>query len=212
MRVLCFGDSITQGFWSIEGGWAERLRKYYDSRQLEDLANLDEPTIFNLGISGDVTKGVIGRFKNELEARRWRWPNEEFTFVFAIGINDSITENGQERTSLESYYSQTKDLIALAKKESKRILFVGLTPVDESTANNRPGKPKEYNNERIKNFDTQLKKACSEEAVSYVGIYDSILEKMQSQQLFDDGLHPNDAGHQLMFEIIRPALEEELNR
>lgn len=30
MRVLVFGDSITQGFWDTEGGWVERLRKYYD--------------------------------------------------------------------------------------------------------------------------------------------------------------------------------------
>jgi lysophospholipase L1-like esterase len=50
MRILVFGDSITQGFGDTEGGWVERLRHDYDVETIKDLrANTNYPTIFNLG-------------------------------------------------------------------------------------------------------------------------------------------------------------------
>jgi lysophospholipase L1-like esterase len=212
MRVLCFGDSITQGFWSVEGGWAERLRKHYDGLALKDLRNNNQPEIFNLGVSGDVTEGVKKRFKHELDARRWRWPDEKFCLVFAIGINDTIVENGQERSSVEKYRQGLKDLMSGAKAETDKIMFIGLTPVDESTANNRPGKPKEYDNERIVSFDKALEQVCREESVHYVSLFEPLKAKIsEDEQLFDDGLHPNDAGHQLIFELVRPELDRILN-
>lgn len=46
MRVLVFGDSITQGYWDTEGGWVKRIRSHYDLLQITDLNGRDEPTIF----------------------------------------------------------------------------------------------------------------------------------------------------------------------
>jgi lysophospholipase L1-like esterase len=209
MRVLVFGDSITQGFWDTEGGWVARLRKHYDERQLKDLTNNDEPVIFNLGISGDFTEGVIKRFENEFNARSWRWPNEEFTFIFAIGINDTITIDGKEWSRPERYSSELYNLIELAKSKSNKILFIGLTPVDESRANGRPGKPKMYNNERIILFDNALEKACQRNHVNYLKPYEKIkAEMVNGNKLFDDGLHPNNEGHELIFQLVQPELDK----
>jgi len=34
-------------------------------------------------------------------------------------------------------------------------------------------------------------------------------EKIASgHRLFDDGLHPNDAGHELIFELVQPELDK----
>ena len=159
MRILVFGDSITQGFWDVQGGWVARLRKFYDERQIANLKNRNEPTIFNLGISGDITGGVIRRFENELEARKWRWPNEDFAFVFAIGTNDSANESNNQ-PNLKNYYKELKELISLARKQSNRILFVELTPVIENLSNNQPGRTKMYTNERIEKFNQVLTKSC----------------------------------------------------
>jgi len=64
MKVLIFGDSITQGFWDIEGGWAARLRKTYDQKAV-DSDDYDQPTIFNLGVSGNSNGDVIKPLKKE---------------------------------------------------------------------------------------------------------------------------------------------------
>src|SRR5690606_7564988 len=69
MRVLVFGDSITQGYWAVEHGWVDRVRKYFDARQFEDLGGRDEPTIFNLGISADNSNDILSRIESEVAAR-----------------------------------------------------------------------------------------------------------------------------------------------
>lgn len=209
MRVLVFGDSITQGFWDAEGGWVSRLRRHYDGLQLQNLANNDEPTIFNLGISGDVTKGVIMRLDHEVEARKWRWPTEKFVLIFAIGINDTAINEGVEVSTAQEYGQQLKTLISKAKTLSNRIMFIGLTPVEEDKANGRPGKPKEYSNKRIASFDNIIQQICSIEKITYVYLAGTLGSKIEEgQRLFDDGLHPNDQGHQLIFELVRPELDK----
>jgi len=46
----------------------------------------------------------------------------------------------------------------------------------------------------------------------FVGIFDSLREKFESgNTVYQDGLHPNNEGHQLIFELVRPALDEMLN-
>lgn len=209
MRVLIFGDSITQGFWDIEGGWATRLRKYYDERQLKDIFNSSEPTIFNLGISGDVTAGLIKRLGHETEARKWRWPTESFSFVFAIGINDSVMDDGTERSNPENYREELTALLLEAKKFSNRILFLGLTPCEEQTVNDRLWKSKKYSNQRILEFDKTLEKFCSGQKIPYIPIYQIMKKKMdEGERLFDDGLHPNDKGHELIFQLVRPEVDK----
>lgn len=211
MRVLVFGDSITQGFWDTEGGWAARLRKHYDQRQLKDLKNNDEPVVFNLGISGDITEGVLKRFEPELEARRWRWPQEEFSFVFAIGINDTASDSGIERSDTEKYRTQLEQLIDLGSQSSSRIMFIGLTPCVEEIVNQRAGE-KVLSNQRIKSFDMVLAEVCEAKKVAFVPLFSKLQKELDDgRRLFDDGLHPNNEGHQLIFEMVQPELDKLLS-
>lgn len=208
MRVLVFGDSITQGFWDTEGGWAGRLRKYYDARQLKDLAHDNEPTIFNLGISGDVTAGVLKRFDGEVAARKWRWPAEEFTFVFAIGINDSANFDG-DISDANKYKAELSELIIKAKKISNRVICVGLTPVAESIVNSRAGKSKIIMNERIKKFDATMHSVCSKNDIAYVPIFDEFKKHLDAgEEILADGLHPNNQGHEIIFDLVKPELDK----
>lgn len=124
MRVLVFGASITQGFWDTEGGWVQRLRSHYDKLNLKN-SNRDQPTIFNLGISGEMTSGLLKRFTNETEARVW--PNEKFTFIFSIGTNDAAVDGTDKLHSTpERFRNDLEALVEQAKKYSDRIMFVGL--------------------------------------------------------------------------------------
>jgi len=74
-----------------------------------------------LGISGDITAGILKRFEPETEARKWRWPLENFAFIFAIGINDSIMEDGEQRSSPDNYAQELRELIA--KQENFQIKY-----------------------------------------------------------------------------------------
>jgi lysophospholipase L1-like esterase len=47
--------------------------------------------------------------------------------------------------------------------------------------------------------------------ILFVPIFNSMKEKMDAgSDLFADGLHPNNDGHQLIFELVRPELKKYL--
>lgn len=203
MRVLVFGASITQGFWDSQGGWVERLRQHYDELALKDLVNHSQPTIFNLGVSGDSTKDLLARLKNETKAREFL--NEELAFVFSIGTNNAREENGKLYSSPESYRADLKELITQAKTFSNKIMFVGLPACDETRTTPVSWRYIDYRNENLRKLDQVMKGVCEEQALPYVPVFEKFIN---APELLADGLHPNDAGHKLIVNLVKPELEK----
>lgn len=209
MRVLVFGASITQGFYDTRGGWVARLWEHYVKLLLDGGRDI---TVFNLGISGNGSDRLLKRFQNETEARKF--PGEDFAFVFSIGTNNSwVRADGGQVSTPEKFDNDIRAIIAKAREYSDKIMFVGIAPCDEARA--RPVPWNEdifFSNERLKTFDKSLMKVCEEEGVKYVPVFSALKEKLDGgEDIYEDGLHPNDAGHQLIFELVRPALDELLN-
>lgn len=205
MRILIFGDSIAYGEYDSRGGWANRLYLEYLNRQANDLEG-DHPFIFNLSVGGETTRGVIKRLPPETEGRRW--PGEEFTFVFAIGINDSrrLSETGQAVSSPEAYAKDLQTLVALARTYSQKILFIGLTPVDDDIF-----RDDKYSNARIWEFEQVLRQFVQDNNLPFVPLFEGFKTRLEAgEKLLLDGLHPNDAGHDYMIEKIRTALKRTL--
>lgn len=207
MRVLVFGDSIIQGFWDSEGGWVARLRKHYDGRQLEDLRNRDEPTIFNLGISGGTSKTILARFDAETEARS---NSEAMAFVFSTGLNDAYREGPDKyKSTPEEYANNLRELVIRAKKYSDKILFVGLVTADEQQTKPVFWRDIYYFNERIAMFEDEMKKVATESDTKFMPIFEAFKKRLGSgEDLLADGLHPNEAGHQFIFELVWPELDK----
>jgi lysophospholipase L1-like esterase len=211
MRVLVFGASITQGFWDSEGGWVARLRRYYDKLQIQDLKNNDQPTVFNLGISGDTTRGVLKRLENEVKARVW--PGEEFAFIFCIGTNNTlIKKDGTNLSNPEEYAVDIQKIIDQAREYSQNILLVELPPCDESLTQPVFWADVSYTNERIELFNETLRRLAGKNNLPLVLVFEEFKKRLESgDDLLADGLHPNDAGHQIIFELVLPRLNELLN-
>jgi lysophospholipase L1-like esterase len=204
MRVLIFGASITQGFWDSKGGWANRLREYYDKKQLEDIEHNDEPTVFNMGVSGDTTKDVLARFKNETKARD-RYG--ECAIVFSVGTNNAAEGEGRIQSSPKEYQEDLKDLVSQAKEFSDKIMFVGLPPCDETrTTPVFWNHGLRYTNKRIAEIDDAMRDFCEQTDIKYVRVRDRFAG--HEKDLFADGLHPNDEGHELIYGAVRPVLDE----
>jgi lysophospholipase L1-like esterase len=209
MRVMVFGASVTQGFYDTKGGWVARLWEYYTKRLLDGGKDI---TIFNLGISGDGSDRLVKRFENETIARKF--PGEEFSFVFSIGTNNSwFRSDGSPASTPENYADDVRNLINSARRFSSIIMFLGIGPCDETRAHPVPwNKDIFFTNERLKLFDQTLANICREEQVEYLPIFEPLKKRLDAgEDIYEDGLHPNDAGHQLIFELVRPALDELLN-
>ncbi len=198
-KVLVFGDSITWGAIDTEGGgWVERLRLY--------MWRKGDVDIYNLGVSGEKTPDLLERFEPETKARIKE--DEETIVIFAIGINDSyfIHSKNDFITPIEKFKENIGKLINLAQKFSSKIIFVGLTPVDESRTTPIPwNTDKSYKNESVKKYDEVINSVCKNKNIPFIEIFDNWM-KSNYQILLEDGLHPNSEGHKNIFEVVRDFL------
>jgi lysophospholipase L1-like esterase len=206
MRVLVFGDSIAQGFYDSEGGWANRLAAHYFKKSI-DGKNEKNLTVFNLSISGDATPQLLRRFDAESSARIW--PGEDFIFIFSVGINDSVVENGKVRVEQEDYSDNLRSLVQKARKFSNNILLVGLNACDEKIT--QPvawNKAIHYTNKQISIYESIIRKISTEEGAQFLPLYEVFEEKKKhGEKLLFDGLHPNSEGHLIIYELVQEVLE-----
>lgn len=192
MNICIFGDSITWGAYDSEqGGWASRLRNYFETQDTD-------VDIYNLGISGDTTGDVLARIDVEAKARKTD------VFVFAVGINDAqfIHSTDALRVPLEEFRLHLAKLLASARQYTDKVIFIGLTRVDESKTTPIPWyTDASYTNENIERLDSAIEKFCEENGLTYISMKDVV-----GNDDLVDGLHPNSKGHINMFEKIKTEL------
>lgn len=214
MRVLVFGASTVQGYWDSQGGWAERLRDYYDKRQLEAFNRGDftheEPKVMNLGISGDGIVELLKRIGPESQARQ---NDKGVSFVISIGTNSAAIMNGKEVTTTKEFKNDLRKAIGIAKEYSNKIMLVGLPAVNEAKTNPIPWADMYFKNGRIGEFEAAALELAKEQGLLFVPVHEKFQNKVEASERLQshDGLHPNDAGHQLIFELVLPCLDGLLN-
>lgn len=200
-KILIFGDSIAWGaFDSESGGWVERLKLYMWSK-----GDID---VYNLGASGNKTPDLLGRFESETKFRMEE--GLETIIIFAVGINDSylLHSKNDNVVKFENFKENIENLIILAQKFSSKIIFVGLTPVDETKTTPIPwDTDKFFKNEYIQKYNNFISSACKDKNIYFVKILDGWLQS-DYQNLLEDGLHPNSEGHKKIFETVRDFLTQ----
>ncbi|HET7528739.1 MAG TPA: GDSL-type esterase/lipase family protein [Candidatus Saccharimonadales bacterium] len=206
MRVLVFGASTVQGYWDSQGGWADRLKRYYDQIQLKDLSK-DVPHVMNLGISGDGSAELLERIDPEIAARQ---NDKGVAVVISIGTNSAAMLRGEPVTDPGNFQAELKRILLIAKKYTNKILLVGLPAVDESKTDPVAWFDMRFKNDRIKEFENHVKDLAYQEGIGFVAVHDIMQSKTDEIMQSHDGLHPNDAGHQFIFELVRPAVDKML--
>ena len=190
MKICIFGDSIVWGKYNPKkGGWVDQLKNYFAK---EDIG------IYNLGIAGENTTKLLKRFEIEAKAR------EAEIIIFAIGINDTqfIHSGNDYRFSEDGFKINIRKLYEISKDITKKIVFIGITSVDESRTDPIPwGPDKSYKNERIKKFNSIIENFCLENNIFFIST-NNLLDK---KDLYD-GLHPNHNGHDKIFKKVKKEL------
>lgn len=129
MRILIFGDSITQGFWDERTGWVGYLAEYYNSQLLSGNDN-DPPSVFNLGISADTSREVVKRFETEIKARIK--DKKDSVIAFSIGVNNAVIEGNSSWSTPDDYGKDLAELLKIARNYSNKIMFIGISGCDET--------------------------------------------------------------------------------
>ena len=198
--ILVCGDSISFGRGESPCiGWSGRLKKYFEPQEFHNC-------VFNLGIPGDTTTTLLQRFETEIKFRiRYIRSGDKFIVMIAIGINDSrgLGSPNKLETQPAKFENNIAKLIQIAKKYTKNVVVVGLTPVDEDITN--PFEDTYFTNTRIQEYDEILKNSARNNKIQYVNLFNTI-SKLDYKKLLVDGVHPNKRGYEEIYKIIKEFL------
>jgi acyl-CoA thioesterase I len=200
--ILCFGDSITYGRGTLPSqGWCYYLKQWFEKK---DEFNV----VYNLGIPGETSEGLLARIDREANARiHFNYSEDKFLILIAIGTNDAkkkkVGHNFQPRSTALEYERNIWEILKIASKYDAKVALFGIPPCDEGRAFNFEGT--RFTNDRLSEFNTIAKDVAKEQGVPFLDLFHVTSTE---PEYFADGLHPNDIGYQALFVDIREFLQE----
>ncbi|SFN02205.1 Lysophospholipase L1 [Chryseobacterium oleae] len=201
---LFFGDSITYGEYDgVFGGWVDILKRYA-LQQFHEGKN--ELILFNLGIGGETTEGLLKRMPHELAARN----SAEGNIVFiGYGANDLAVKNGSQMVSADQFRNNIKTAVQYAKQYSTDIYLVSILPFSEKVDGVESTTGKLRINGDVLIYNQILKDIATESTLHYIDFYAALAEDKEVL-LSADGVHPNEKGYGIMAETAIPIIEKYL--
>lgn len=204
-RIIIFGDSISFGSNDQTfGGWAVRLKGYFaKTGQFHH--------VFNLGISGENSGQILKRMKSEIAPRKSLDPEKKLLLLIGISINDtriSGSVNDKPEVSKGEFVDNLAKFCFLGKEIADEFVFVGMTNVDEEKTNPWQEVVERrvacWRNDVVEEYNDIAKEYCKQNKVRFIDMF-GLLEPSE----LPDGLHPNEIGHEKMYEKIKNFLVEE---
>ncbi len=207
--IKLIGDSITAGVGgtgydaSSSGGgvplwdgtytnvkgtcWANMLKDYWEKKY--------GCTVLNYGYSGISSSHIIDHIDTLVE-------DTDDVVVCMIGTNDRITGRN---TDLAGYITKMQQIVNLVRAKGKDLVLMANIPASVS---NEVDIPRVFHMEDV---DNAVAYVASQNAMEYVSVYKLFTEyckytETSIDSLLNDGLHPNDKGYGVMFELISNAL------
>ncbi len=208
-KIIVYGSSISWGAWDKEGGWVERLKKDTSTKTIESREEY-YCMLYNLGISGDTSSGILRRFEKELQLR-YNETDQTLIVIFEVGINDSMYINNQKQFQVPPavFKSNIRKLFDIAKKYTDKIVFVGGTPVVDSLLDPIPWHTGgTYKTSYVEKFNKILLNLCLEKKGIYIDIFSPFKNGDLNKLISPDGAHPNSDGHKVIYEKVKKVLAD----
>ena len=96
--------------------------------------------------------------------------------IFAIGVNDSqyVKTKDNPRVSIEKFQNNLVELINQAKNFSSRIVFIGLTKVEDEKLMPIPWSDEEkfYDNDNVAKYNSIIERVSSEHNLQFLNLLD----------------------------------------
>jgi lysophospholipase L1-like esterase len=177
-RVVFFGDSITDF-------WGRRYGKFFPGK----------PYI-NRGISGQVTPQLLLRLRQDVIALQPK------VVVFLGGTNDIGGSLGPIDPAAS--HANIMSMVDLARAHNIRVVLASLTPVCDSISRQTDKRPME----KIREMNDWIKEYATRNGIVYLDYWPAMLDQsgVLRKELTWDGLHPNDAGYDVMGPLAEKAV------
>jgi lysophospholipase L1-like esterase len=183
-RVLFMGDSITDG-------WGRRYAKFFPGK----------PYV-NRGISGQTTPQMLIRFHPDAIALQPK------AVVILAGTNDIAGNTGP--MTLEDIEGNLTSMAELAKANGIRVVLSSVMPVCDYIKMQTDKRPPD----KILALNSWIKDYAAKNGFVYLDYYSAMVDGkgMFKRELTYDGLHPNDAGYEVMGPLAEQAIQKALGK
>lgn len=217
VQIKLLGDSITHGVggtgFEMNGGeiccgvkrnpdgycWAKTFKTYMENKY--------DCTVINNGIGGITIEFIIEHFDELVE-------DGDDLILCTIGTNNrhQYHVDGPQRT-YEQHTKRFYDLIftlhGMLKAAGKDFIFVANIP---AAASDEVDGPTYWRIMHMNDIDDLYKKAWCDLQFPFISMYDLFHNYCAEHDrtvdsLLIDGLHPNDEGYDVMFALLKDALE-----
>ena len=211
-RIKLVGDSITHGYGGtnyLENGesfiegykrnpdgycWANLFKSYMESRY-----NCD---VINNGASGIDIDYLINNFYKLVD-------KEDNLIICSIGTNNrhQWKKDGNKinkKVFANTFYIKVLKLLDLFDECSKDVILVSNIP---ATKEDEKGGPDYWRVIHMKDINQIFKKAANKRKYPLFSMYDAfnnytIVNNIPLEELIPDGIHPNDRGYMLIFDLL----------
>ena len=211
--IVMFGDSTT----ALRPG---AIQKVYSVRVDEALQSVASSlTVHNAGIGGNTTRDARKRLAKDVLQYQPK------VIVMQFGINDAAIDVWKNppatasRVPMAEYEANLRAMINEARQHKAKVILMTTNPVRwTGRLKDMYGKPP-YRPEAEDGFDVPilsgyneaLRKLAQELDVPLVDVRAAYPDfaarhKLTIDELLLDGMHPNDLGHQLVSELLVPAI------
>lgn len=113
-----------------------------------------------------------------------------------------INEKWQNNVNISQFESNIIELVNKAVLKYNRVVFLGLTNIDESKTMPTPYSPIRYfNNENVVKYNQVIQKVCKQFDIQFLDIYNLI-----NIDELEDWLHPNSEWHEKIYNKMKEAL------
>ena len=182
-RVVFMGDSITDGWGRTQGS------KFFPGK----------PYV-NRGISGQTTPQMLIRFRPDVLALQPK------AVVILAGTNDIAGNTGPE--TLDQIEGNLESMAQLAKTNGIKVVLASVMPVCDYIKPQTAHRPPQ----KIVALNAWIKDYCARNGCVYLDYFSAMVDSkgMLKQELTHDGLHPNNAGYQVMAPLAQTAINRAL--